>query len=1474
MQELCRSFLKARTSLGQFCRMSLQPIRHASKAETSQKMSLWPVPPPRWCWTACNHLGPQRRRRRRRLFVRHQAVQLIIASLNWEVLGYPASPPDEACLGSPSTEAQHLIWEHVENMVDHFLKMADFTGDDLGRFQEKYQDIIKLSQELPQCRIVVEDLEKALHHLHSDLDPYGSHFGRPFCSTDDRSKSDHQCFDQSVSLPSSGARAVVSSRIKWDHPPSFDAEPFLINHLLKQAFLDPEVMRLPKSMWPPNKPAKMNCTRKEILDLAQRWDSLGAVRLLPADQKCWDEAVGIFAVPKDSTHDRLIINPQNINGRMFTVNEATKTLAPGAMLGLLHLGENENFRFSADDLSDYYYTFKVSPSRASRSAFRCIFKPDELRHLSCFLPEHEHSEGLLLCLSTLAMGDNLAVEIAQQSHLNVLKLLCHSMKDAETLRYRHPVPRGSFIELLAIDDHVGIQRIPSNCPVDSLHLRDTEVFQLASQAYKSVGLVQHPRKQKRNLTAGVILGADFDGERGRVSAPRSRIILLSVVSLALVHTGTCTRRLLNVIMGCWIHVILFRRPVFSVVNALFTEGLDRKMDEVFCLSRQARNELQLLSILGPMIQSDLRVSYSKFMYCTDASPTGGAVVKSEIGAAATQELWRHTEQKGFYTRLQSPISQILSEHGIEPESMHQFRDPLHDTDITSIPRALGEGFVYDCIELFRGTGNWSASHEKLGLKVHDGIDVDGRRLRVSDITSSSCYHELGALAMRGVIRDWHAGVPCPSFGTLRRPQVRSKTCPFGFDPSDSYTAYHNKMAQRTAIILILALKAGSFISVEQPGNSRLFLLDVYQTLVRLGCVITHFSFCSFGSGFHKPSKWLHNKPWVVPLGCSCCCPYKGNHFVIQGTFTRASIAEFQKRCRPSIIDVYGYIPKPGDRVSEYSAAYPLRLVQAFALGSKAAATQPPGTIPAEVVRKTCIELGIDYNTCVPSVSPEPSYSARQWFEDPEWIDELCQSLQFREVFRFSFKKAGHINVNETRTYKSWIKHMAKSERDSRFIGLLDSRVTLGAAAKGRSSSYAISKVLQGTLPYILGGNLYPGGLHCYSASNRADAPSRNHPVEPPTKESPEWFESLKRGCYRPFDAVVASSRVSRVPGRWIRFILLILAGDVEENPGPPHKDKTFRPRGPMDLSVGFAPSTSDRMASCLSAFQHWVEDHCQISWPCLISNPEGIAWALRAYGVHCFEGGLPRYLFVYAITAMQDRHPQCRSFLSLAWQIDRKWQVHEPGRCRAVLPGIAVRAAVAVASLWGWHRWVGVVLLGFAAMLHPGELVSLTRKDLVFPRDLAFDMPCLYVHLQNPKTSRFARRQHGRVDDLPLIRVLERIFSELPLDCRLFDGSINLFRKQWNATMRRLGIPCSQQGHGATPGSLRGSGATYLYGRAEDIPWIAWRGRWARVKTLEYYLQEVSAQLLLFELTPQSRSNIETFGKACWPILCNLWNLS
>ena len=114
------------------------------------------------------------------------------------------------------------------------------------------------------------------------------------------------------------------------------------------------------------------------------------------------------------------------------------------------------------------------------------------------------------------------------------------------------------------------------------------------------------------------------------------------------------------------------------------------------------------------------------------------------------------------------------------------------------------------------------------------------------------------------------------------------------------------------------------------------------------------------------------------------------------------------------------------------------------------------------------------------------------------------------------------------------------------------------------------------------------------------------------------------------------------------------------------------------------------------------------------------------------------------------------------------------------------------------------------AMLHPSEMVALTRKDLVFPRDVGFDIPCLYVHLQNPKTARFARRQHGRIDDVQIIELAERIFGKLPMQCRLYNGSTSLFRKQWDAVMSLLGIPHRQSQRGTTPGTLRGSGAIFF----------------------------------------------------------------
>lgn len=181
----------------------------------------------------------------------------------------------------------------------------------------------------------------------------------------------------------------------------------------------------------------------------------------------------------------------------------------------------------------------------------------------------------------------------------------------------------------------------------------------------------------------------------------------------------------------------------------------------------------------------------------------------------------------------------------------------------------------------------------------------------------------------------------------------------------------------------------------------------------------------------------------------------------------------------------------------------------------------------------------------------------------------------------------------------------------------------------------------------------------------------------------------------------------------------------------------------------------------------------------------------------------------------------------------------------------------------GWHcfDW-------FFSPLHPAEMMVLTRRELLFPSDLCHDAPCIFVKLNNPKTARFARRQHGRIDDPWAIQILWTLFGDLSLDDKLYPYSIATFRKQWNSVMAHLGIPFSQANQGATPGVLRGSGATYMYTQVEDVSWIAWRGRWSRLRTLEYYLQEVAASVLLHQLHPWARSKIEELGTACLSVIC------
>ena len=67
----------------------------------------------------------------------------------------------------------------------------------------------------------------------------------------------------------SGSRLpVVVDRIKWKHSPTFDASPYL-DPLLARAFAEPALLRRPSNEWPSLPPARVRCSKQELLKLGE-----------------------------------------------------------------------------------------------------------------------------------------------------------------------------------------------------------------------------------------------------------------------------------------------------------------------------------------------------------------------------------------------------------------------------------------------------------------------------------------------------------------------------------------------------------------------------------------------------------------------------------------------------------------------------------------------------------------------------------------------------------------------------------------------------------------------------------------------------------------------------------------------------------------------------------------------------------------------------------------------------------------------------------------------------------------------------------------------------------------------------------------------------------------------------------------------------------------------------------------------------
>lgn len=96
-----------------------------------------------------------------------------------------------------------------------------------------------------------------------------------------------------------------------------------------------------------------------------------------------------------------------------------------------------------------------------------------------------------------------------------------------------------------------------------------------------------------------------------------------------------------------------------------------------------------------------------------------------------------------------------------------------------------------------------------------------------------------------------------------------------------------------------------------------------------------------------------------------------------------------------------------------------------------------------------------------------------------------------------FRQKQHINLLELEMLRAEMKARVNAGGGRcRCINLCDSRVVVGAFAKGRSSSKSLSHGLRSCLPWLIAGDLQLVNLWVATDKNPADFPSRFKDIPP------------------------------------------------------------------------------------------------------------------------------------------------------------------------------------------------------------------------------------------------------------------------------------------------------------------------------------------------------------------------------------------
>ena len=338
---------------------------------------------------------------------------------------------------------------------------------------------------------------------------------------------------------------------------------------------------------------------------------------------------------------RMIFDLRASNTILEQLEGDVRTLTGAASFQKLMLGHEDQLLVSGDDLTAAFYLFRLPPDWAKYLVLR------KLVRRSLFEPGR--SGETLVGINVLPMGWSSAVAIMQCAHRQLA--LRTELRFGAALHEKAEIRKDAVFPSLEespawaiyLDDTTILEKVSKEVARSLEGLPPDEQLRLR-RAYEWWGIPTNAGKALERSRCAESLGALLDGEKGLLRVTTKRSLDLMSLGAWLRQKGSFATTALQVYAGKAVHILQFRRCLFSVMQEIFS-SIAHSKDRVSATT-SLYDEMMVLESLLPLVMTHLKAGIDPVVTASDASEAGGgACYASRLSRLGEEELEKLMEEE-------------------------------------------------------------------------------------------------------------------------------------------------------------------------------------------------------------------------------------------------------------------------------------------------------------------------------------------------------------------------------------------------------------------------------------------------------------------------------------------------------------------------------------------------------------------------------------------------------------------------------------------------------------------------------------------------------------------------------------------------------------------------------------------------------------------------------------------------------------